>query len=156
MKDAVRIDALNQGIIEILQGDPTTTNKEIGDRLGVSEVTIASRIRGLEDNKVLRVMMQRDIRSLGYYVLALIDINVEARHPEEVAKDLALIEECSSVSLALSSPDIIIHVHARDSADLQAIVDKKIALIEGIASYEIMMSLDVVKMDKRYGALDAG
>ena len=151
-----RTDALNKGIINILQADPSTTNKDIGDRLGVSEVTIAARIRTMEEQKVLRVMMQRDTRSLGYHLMALIDINVEARRPEDVAQELAQIDECISVSLALSSPDIIIHVLSRDLADLQVFVDTRLAHIEGIASYEIITPLNVVKMDNRYGAVDAG
>jgi len=147
---------LNQGIIDILQADPSTTNKDIGDRLGVSEVTIAARIRTMEEQKILRVMMQRDTRSLGFNIMALIDVNVEGQRPEDVARELAEIDECISVSLALSSPDIVIHVLSRDYADLQALIDTQLARIEGIASYEIIIPLDVVKMDNRYGALDAG
>lgn len=156
MTEEYKIDALNWGIIESLQADPSTTNKEIGDRLGVSEVTVAARIRAMEEGKVLRVMMQRDVRSLGYEVMAFIDINVEGRRPEEVAAELAEIDECISVSLALSSPDIIVHVLTRLNVDLQTLIDTKIAPIKGISSYEIITALDVVKMVKGYGAIGAG
>lgn len=150
-----RVGGLNQQIIQILQANPSTTNKEIGDRLDISEITVAARIRSMEDDKILRVMMQRDVRSLGYDVIALVDINIEGRRPEEVAADLALIDECVSVSLSFSSPDIILHVSARDNLHVQQIVEQKIAPVSGIFSYEITMAIEVVKMDNRYGGLDA-
>lgn len=150
-----RTDALNQGIIEILRTDPSTTNKDIGDRLGISEVTVAARIRGMEENNILRVMMQRDTRSLGYSVMALMDINVEGRRPEDVARELAEIDECIAVSVAMSSPDIFLHILARDNAHLQTLVDTRIARVSGIVSYEIMLPLEVIKMNQSYGALDA-
>lgn len=151
----VVLDELNQKIIALLQDDPSITNKVLGNRMGVSEVTIAARIRGMEEANILRVMMQRDFRSLGYNLSALIDINVERKHPSVVGHDIARIETCTSVSLALGSPDIFAHFLARDPAHLQSIVDNELSTIEGIASYEINVSLDIIKMDQGYGGLDA-
>lgn len=151
----MEFDELNQKIVALLQDDPSISNKELGDRIGVSEVTIAARIRGMEEANILRVMMQRDFRSLGYNLSALIDINVSGRHPDAVAHDVAGISACTSVSLALGSPDIVAHVLACDPGHLQAIIDAELAPIEGIASYEVNLSLDIIKMDQRYGALDA-
>ena len=149
------LDELNGKIVALLQEDPSITNKELGDRIGVSEVTIASRIRGMEEANILRVMMQRDFRSLGYNLSALVDINVEGRHPNAVGHDVARIDSCTSVSLALGSPDILAHILARDPVHLQSIVDNELSTIEGITSYEINMSLDIIRMDQGYGGLDA-
>lgn len=148
------LDDLNQGIIAALQSHPGRTNKDIGDELGVSEVTIAARIRAMEQSNTLRVMMQRDVRTMGYHLMALVDINVEGRKPEEVAHELAAIDQCTSVTVVMSNPDIILHVIARDGADLQRLVEDQIAPIPGIIAYEIMTALEVVKMDRRYGGLD--
>ena len=51
MPDDFKVDVLSREIIAILQEDARTTNKDIGDRLGVSEVTVAGRIRNLEEAK---------------------------------------------------------------------------------------------------------
>lgn len=151
---ALNTDALNQGIIEILRGDPGTTNKEIGERLGVSEVTVASRIRSMEEANVLRIMMQRDVRTLNYNVMALLDINVEAARPEDVAEELARIEECISVSICMSKPDIIVHILAYDNAHLQDLIDTRISSIKGIRCYEVNIPLEVMKMHTHFGMLD--
>lgn len=148
------LDEVNRSIVAALQEQPERTNKDIGDRLGISEVTVAARIRQLEQQNVLRVMLQRDVRTLGYKMMALIDINVEERRPEEVARELAEIDECVSVTVVMSSPDIILHVVASDGAGLQKIVEEKIARVAGISTYEVMTALEVVKLDRRFGALD--
>lgn len=150
------LDDLNRAIIAALQDNPTRTNKDIGETLGVSEPTVANRIRALEDGNVLRVMMQRDMRALGFSVLALVDINVEGRAPEDVAADLAKLDACTSVSVAMSNPDIFANINAVDGRALQRIVDEQIAKIDGIASYEINMALEIVKLDPRYGKLGPG
>lgn len=149
------VDQLDRGIIEILQNDTSITNKDIGDQLGISEVTVATRIRAMEDRRVLRVMMQRDMRAAGYHFMALVYVNVQGRRPEDVAAELALIDECMSISLAMSNPDIVINVVTRDAAALLALVETRIAAIEGIGSYETMPAMEVVKLDNRFGAVDA-
>ncbi|OWQ94224.1 Lrp/AsnC family transcriptional regulator [Sphingopyxis lindanitolerans] len=147
------LDDLNRAIIAALQENPSRTNKDIGETLGVSEPTVANRIRALEDANILRVMMQRDMHALGYSVFALVDLNVEGRTPENVAEDLAKLDACTSVSVAMSSPDIFANINAPDGAALQRIVDEQIAKIEGIASYEVNTALEIVKLDPRFGKL---
>lgn len=149
------VDELSRGIIRALQLDPRTGNKEIAERLDATEAKVASRIRNLAERNVLRVMMQRDFEAMGYDVMALIDIHLAGRDPEQVADDLAAIEEVAAVSLFMSNPDIIIHVSVRDRLHLQDVIEQKIAPIKGIAGYEIATALEVVKLESSYGALDA-
>lgn len=59
------LDQLNGAIVAALQENPSRTNKDIGQTLGVSEPTIAARIRAMEDIHVMRIMMQRDITGYG-------------------------------------------------------------------------------------------
>ncbi len=149
------LDDLGLGVIKALQLDPRSTTKELAERFGVAEATIASRIRSMEEQKILRIMMQRDLQAMGYALMALIDIQVQRRRPEDVAAELACIEEATSVSVMMSSPEIIMNVSARDGLHLQQIIEHKIARIAGIATYEITTALEVLKFDARYGALDA-
>jgi DNA-binding Lrp family transcriptional regulator len=149
------LDDLSTGIIRALQQDPRTSNKDIAERLKVSEATVASRIRSLEERNVLRVMMQRDFEAMGYDLMALIDIHLSNRAAEDVAQELALIEEAAAVSVLMSNPDIIVHLSVRDRLHLQDVIEQKIAPIAGIAGYEIATALEVVKLEAIYGALDA-
>lgn len=149
------LDELDWAIIRALQDSPSRTNKDIGETLAISEPTVANRIRSLEASKTLRVMMQRDLRAMGLPLVALVDIHVEGRIPEDVATDLAKLDCCTSVSIAMSNPDIFLNINAADGRALQRIIDEQISTIEGIASYEINAALEVVKLDTRYGSLKA-
>lgn len=147
------VDEINLALIASLQKKPSRTNKDIGEALGISEATVANRIRAMEEANILRVMMQRDVRALGYNVLALIYIDVSGRTPEAVANDMARIEECTSVCIGMGSPDIFANINARDGRALQCIIDEQISVIDGIASYEVSVALEVLKLDPRYGRL---
>lgn len=151
----MKIDELGLAIVELLQINARMTNKDIADRLGVSEVTVASRIRDLEARNMLRIIMQRDLRALGYDLLVLVDIHVSQRAPEEVAEELALIEEAASVSILMSDPDIILQLNVRDRKHLLATIENKVASIRGISHWTADTALEIVKLDPRYGTLDA-
>lgn len=139
----------------MLQDRPSTSNKDIGDRLNVSEVTIATRIRAMEEDNILRVILQRDLRSYGYNSSALLGIFVHGRAVEDVAKDLSSIDECISVSIALTSPDIFVQLAAVNDKSIQHIVEQRIAIIDGVKHCEITIALDIIKLDNIYGGLGA-
>ena len=52
------VDEIDLKIIEALREDGRTPNKTLAMQLGVSETTIASRIRGLRERKIMLVTLQ--------------------------------------------------------------------------------------------------
>jgi Lrp/AsnC family transcriptional regulator, leucine-responsive regulatory protein len=151
----MKIDELGLGIIELLHANARATNKDIADTLAVSEATVAARIRDMESRNILRIIMQRDLRALGYDLLVLVDIHVSQRSAEEVAAELAQIEEAASVVVLLSDPDIILQLNVRDRKHLLATIEQKVAPIRGISHWTADIALEIVKLDSRYGTLDA-
>jgi Lrp/AsnC family transcriptional regulator, leucine-responsive regulatory protein len=151
----MKIDELGLGIIELLHANARATNKDIADTLAVSEATVATRIRDMESRNILRIIMQRDLRALGYDLLVLVDIHVSQRSAEEVAAELAQIEEAASVVVLLSDPDIILQLNVRDRKHLLATIEQKVAPIRGISHWTADIALEIVKLDSRYGTLDA-
>ena len=149
------IDELDLAIAEILSKSAQITNKEIADSVGSTEVTIANRIREMESRNILRVVMQRDLRELGFDLLALLDIHVSQRAPEDVAEELAQIEEAASVSVLYSNPDIFLQLNVRDRKHLLDTIENKVARIKGISHWTANIALEVVKLDLRYGTLGA-
>jgi Lrp/AsnC family transcriptional regulator, leucine-responsive regulatory protein len=151
----MKIDELGLGIIELLHANARATNKDIADTLAVSEATVAARIRDMESRNIMRIIMQRDLRALGYDLLVLVDIHVSQRSAEEVAAELAQIEEAASVVVLLSDPDIILQLNVRDRKHLLATIEQKVAPIRGISHWTADIALEIVKLDSRYGTLDA-
>lgn len=151
----MNIDPAGLAIVELLQANARMTNKDIADQLGVSEMMVSAKIRDLETRNVLRIIMQRDLRALGFDLLVLVDIHVAQRPPEEVAAELALIEEAASVSILLSDPDIILQLNVRDRKHLLSVIEEKVARVRGISHWTADIALDIVKLDPGYGQLDA-
>ncbi len=70
------IDDLDRKIIELLREDGRAPNKLIAAKLGVSETTVAIRIRSLRERKVMIVTLQRDFYSQGFDLQCLGDVFV--------------------------------------------------------------------------------
>jgi len=147
------IDSLDLKIIDALRAECQLSNKELALRFRVAESTIAGRIRTMREKGVMKVVAQRDVRSLGYEFFCLADIHVAGRSVKLVAADLAKIEEITSVSLLLGSPAIIVQVNGRDRKHLLQVLEEEIGRVRGITTIETTLALEIVKFDSDYGEL---
>ncbi len=146
-------DEIDLQIIDTLRVDGRTSNKSISKRLGISETTVASRIRAMTERNIMRVTLQRDIHSLGYQFQGFLDLYVFGRSVDDVASEVALIEGVLVVALYLGSPDIVVTIGARDREDLVRIVNQKIASIPGIQRVDSYIALEIGKYESVYAAL---
>jgi Lrp/AsnC family transcriptional regulator, regulator for asnA, asnC and gidA len=146
-------DKIDRLIMAALHADGRTPNKTLAKRLGVSETTIAARIRSLIDRNVMRVTVQRDIYSLGYQFHGFADLYVFGRNVDDVADDASGIEGVLSVSLHLGSPDIMVGFGARDRADLARILNDELSNLPGVQRLDSYIALEIRKYQSGYAAL---
>lgn len=144
------LDDLDRKIIERFQKDPRVSNKSLALEFGVAETTIASRIRALQENGVMRVVALRDFHALGYDLLAHIDVFVEGRAALEVAEELAELEEVAMVATCAGSPQIIIQINAKSRQELVKVIADRLAGIRGIRAIESSITLDIIKLASRH------
>ena len=116
----------------------------------MAETTIASRIRALQENGVMRVVALRDFHALGYDLLAHIDVFVEGRAALEVAEELAELEEVAMVATCAGSPQIIIQINAKSRQELAKVIADRLAGIRGIRAIESSITLDIIKLTSKY------
>jgi len=147
------VDPLDRKIIAALRIDCQLSNKELAHRFRVAESTIAGRIRAMRDKSVMKVVAQRDVRSLGYELFCFADIHVAGRAVKEVAADLAKVDEITSVALLLGSPAIIVQVNGQDRKHLLQVLEQKIGSVQGISTIETTLALEIIKFDSEYGEL---
>lgn len=138
-------DSVDELILDELRVEPRATSKSIAEKLTLNEVTVANRIRAMEQKNLMRVIAQVEYRALGYNVLALVDVMVANRKIDAVAQALASLEEVGSVVLMLGDPAIIIQVHAADLEGLKRLLVEKIAVIPGVQRFETNLILDIAK-----------
>jgi DNA-binding Lrp family transcriptional regulator len=144
IKKERQLDELDRAILDALRASPQETNKALADKLEVSEVTIASRIRALENDRVMKVMAQCDFRAAGYNTLASVDVYIAGRPVAAVAKDLAKLDGVALISILMGDPSFALMAMAPDLAGLQALRES-IAGIKGVQSVDVFVFTEILK-----------
>ena len=87
------LDAVDNGIIELLRVNGRATNQEIAEKLSVTAATVSSRLRRLEELGASRVVAVTDFSAHGYNVLIAVGVKVAGREVPDVARDLARLRQ---------------------------------------------------------------
>jgi DNA-binding Lrp family transcriptional regulator len=144
MKTERPLDELDRSILDALRASPQETNKVLADRFGVSEATIASRVRALENERVMKVMAQRDFRAAGHHTLANIDVYIAGRPVEAIAGDLARLDGLALISILMGDPSFALMAMAADLPAMHALAGE-IGRIEGVRSVEVTLFAEILK-----------
>jgi Lrp/AsnC family leucine-responsive transcriptional regulator len=144
---AYELDDIDRHIIAALKADGRATNQRIARALKISPATVGARIRRLENINAMRVVAVTDFAALGYQVLLAIGIEVQGRAAEEVAQELAALEEVFAVHLVTGARDIEILVALKDLKELEVFLLQDIAKIRGIRTLSAGIAADVIKYD---------
>jgi Lrp/AsnC family transcriptional regulator for asnA, asnC and gidA len=141
------LDEVDRHIIAALKADGRATNQKIARSLQISPATVGARIRRLENMNAMRVVAVTDFAALGYKVLLAVGIEVQGRAAEEVARELAALEEVFAVHMVTGARDIEILVVLHDLEELETFLLQDIAKIRGIRTLAAGIAADVIKYD---------
>ncbi|MDO7836456.1 AsnC family transcriptional regulator [Sphingobium sp. HBC34] len=144
------LDETDWRIIEELQADARLRNNEIARRLGISEVTVGSRIRAMEDSGALRIVLQRNLGE--EYLSVLLFINVVSGDVAAIARRLYEIEECLAVVLMVSDPDILMHVYVKDVGGLDDLINRESERFKDVYFEDMSISTKLLKFDNIHRA----
>ena len=122
---SVELDATDTAIIGLLREDGRAPYRAIARELGITEATVRSRVRRLEDSNTMRVVAVTDIEAAGYGLLLAIGLQVDGRSPDAVARELAAIPEVFSVNVVVGAQDIEVLVAARDQQALYELMTSR-------------------------------
>lgn len=155
-QDAVRkraIDETDRRIIAALRADPQATNRDIARAVEVSEMTVSNRIEALIEDTLMKITVQRDVRTLGSQCLAHIELDVEGDMVEQVARILGEFEQVFAVTVVIGNPQIVMLVFARNNQDLQRFVQEDLAKVKGLRQASVSLALQTIKADMGIAAL---
>lgn len=139
------IDNLDREIVAILQRDGRTTNTEIARQLGVAEGTIRRRMDRLISEGVMKIAAVADPFKVGMGVVALIHLDVELSHLEEVAEELVEMQCVRVVAYATGVHDIFIEAIFPSQQELLKFLKDELPLIPGIRDSETSIVLKILK-----------
>ena len=139
------IDALNLMIIRELQSDPQQPQADIAKKLGAGATTVRRRLNRLLDEHIIRIVAIADPHALGYHVRVMIGIKVCPGRIDAVADKLASYANMHYALMTTGPYDLVAWAVFRDTNELSGFIRNELGSIEGLASYESMLTLKVVK-----------
>jgi Lrp/AsnC family transcriptional regulator for asnA, asnC and gidA len=142
---AIEVDATDERIIDLLRVDGRMSYRAIAAELGLTEATIRTRVRRLEQSNAMRVVAVTDFQAAGYEMMLAVGLEVDGRTPLEVAEDLAQIPEVFSINVVIGSCDIETLVVAQDQAAMSELIYHRLANLPGVLRVSPSLAVNVLK-----------
>jgi DNA-binding Lrp family transcriptional regulator len=130
------VDELDLRVIGLLQQDARASNRRIAAQLGVSEGTVRTRIRRMEDERIIRIQAISDTRASGLAAGAYVGVTVDGGAVDEVARAIADELAVNCVVRSLGELDLILVLSAPSRADLVDVVLRQLGAMPGVLRTE--------------------
>ena len=140
----IPLDETDHAILLALRENGRRAYRDIAREVGVSEGTVRSRVRKLEDLGALRFLAFIDPMRLGNSVLALMLVRVEGAAQNSIVEALTSWSETTYVSSLAGRADIYAQLICVDSDALGDVITRTRALL-GVIETETMLELGVHK-----------
>ncbi len=144
------MDKTDKLILQSLQENGRTPFTRIAELAGVSETTIRSRYKVLQEEGIVRTVGIVDPTALGFQAPAVINITVEPGETDRVARAIAALPEVSYLVMVLGSFDLVVEVFCRDLEHLTALGTEQIQTIPGVRSTETLVIGRSYKLSYRW------
>jgi Lrp/AsnC family transcriptional regulator for asnA, asnC and gidA len=130
------IDEIDTKIIEKLSGDSRQSFSKIAQQIGTSLDTVSRRYKKLEENGIIKALIQIDPSKIGYHAFAQFSLAFDSQNSTfEVIKRLSAIRDTTHMIKTSGDYDLIVSVMTKDIDQLLA-VHKEIAFIAGLTRLE--------------------
>jgi Lrp/AsnC family leucine-responsive transcriptional regulator len=154
------LDRYDRKILEILQEEGRVSNQDLASRVGLSPSPCLRRVRALEDSGlILGYRALLDAQKLGFALMALIHISMDAHTPERFAGFEAAVREIPEILECLlitgQDADYQLKVVIADMERYRALLLDRITRIPGVTGVHSSFVLRRV-VDKTALPLDGG
>ncbi|HKX77288.1 MAG TPA: Lrp/AsnC family transcriptional regulator [Novosphingobium sp.] len=150
-----KITPADRAIINALARDPQVSNAALSKELGLSETAVANRIDRLVTSRQMKVTVQRDIRTLGYTMMGIVEVSIdeEAADVMTIGSELGKIAEVLAVNVLPDRPQLVLIIVSADMAHFVRIVEQQIAGVAGVAKCSADVCLEILKFAPGLAAL---
>ncbi|MEC3948266.1 Lrp/AsnC family transcriptional regulator [Sphingobium sp. HWE2-09] len=145
--DWQRLDALDHKIVDKLAVDARISNRAIAAELGVTEGTIRTRIKRLQNEGLIQFTVVTDFRMAGSPNLCMMGIDVDPSRVTEVAARLKQMPEINCVVLMLGRFNLLAMGLFTNIEQLNEIITERIRGLPGVQRVETSISVHNLKYD---------
>jgi Lrp/AsnC family transcriptional regulator, regulator for asnA, asnC and gidA len=145
------LDDLDKAIIGCLQREGRRPYAQIGRELKVPEATVRQRAERLISRGVVQVVGVTDPLAMGFQQPALIGLKVDAARIEQIAEEIAALDEVTYLVVTAGRFDLVCEVVCEDNEHLLKVLTGSLAAIDGIRSTETLVELRFVKESYQWG-----
>ncbi len=145
----MKLDDRDIKILNYLLTDARQSARQLSHRLGVSTVTMISRMKKLEENKIIKGYSVRlDHELLGYDITALIEIKTRKGTMLEIENEIAKQDNVIAVYDITGDADIVVIAKFKNITLLSSFV-KKLLEIPNVENTVTHIVLNTIKEDER-------
>lgn len=151
------LDEIDFGLLRALSQDASQSAGALGRELGLSQPATWRRIKRLQDLKIL-VGRQLDLdrEKLGFGVTVFLGVKLGTKGRvslEDFERAVSAIPEVQTVEHVLGLYDYRLRVTARDIADFERVLRRRIMLLPGVGSVDANVLLSEERRPGPLGAL---
>lgn len=152
-------DDIDLALLRALSEDATQSAGALGRRLGMSQPATWRRIKRLQDSGVLRgrrLDLNREKLGFGVTVFLGIKLGTKGRVSlEDFERAVSAIPEVQSVEHVLGLYDYRLRVVARDIADFERVLRRRVMTLPGVGNVEANVMLSEERRPGPLGAISA-
>jgi Lrp/AsnC family leucine-responsive transcriptional regulator len=141
------MDPIDYRILDLLQRDSRTTQVQIAQAVGLSQPSVADRIRKLDQSgAVLGYVARLDPRALGNDILAFIGVRIaHPRHHDAFCKKILQMPEVLECHRVAGLDSYLLKVVAKNTASLDELISNGIRRLAGVTRTTTTIVLAPVK-----------
>lgn len=143
----IHVDPIDYRILALLQRDARTTQAQIAAAVGLSQPSIADRIRKLDaSGAVVGYVARLDPRRMGNDIRAFIGVRIShPRHHDGFARRIQQIPEVLECHRVAGLDSYLLKVVARNTEALDELISGKLRRLTGVTRTTTTIALATVK-----------
>ncbi len=145
------LDDLDKAIIQCLQLDGRRPYAQIGRQLQIPEATVRQRAERLISRGIVQIVGVTDPLAMGFQQPALIGLKVEPGKLEQIAEEIAKLDEVTYLVVTAGRFDLVCEVVCEDNDHLLRVLTERFAGIQGIRSTATLLELRFLKESYQWG-----
>ena len=140
MDSIVQLDDYDRELVGLLQEDARASYQSLASRTGLSPATVRRRVERLLASGAVHLVAIPYWSRLGMSLVAFVGITVELSRLKDIATEMAKMDEFYWIAMTTGDYDLLAEIVLPANWDLADFVTEKIAPLEGIHSFRVLMT----------------